>query len=404
MTKIKSAKARKVIDSRGNFTVEVEIWTETGHVGSAIAPSGASKGSFEVQDYPEGNLDKGITIFGKEVAPKLVGQTVEDQARIDALFHKIDGTPNFARIGGNVTIAASMAVVKAAAASNGQKLYKYLLKGKKGTLPYPVSNVVGGGKHAVNGTTIQEFLAVAFGKTFKESITANIMVHKEVGKRLRAKFSEIPIGLGDEKAWIAPMDDTEVFDMMAEAIAVVTKATGTKINQAVDFAASSYYENGKYKYRNKTLSRAEQIKFVADLGKKYEIKIEEDPLEEDDFAGFAELNKLIGSKSIIVGDDLFVTNKGRLEKGIEMKAGNGILIKPNQIGTVTDMIETINLAKKNGYTTEISHRSGESEDTTIAHLAVGLGMEYIKSGTVGGERTAKYNELIRIEEEILGGG
>lgn len=398
MTKISSVKIRKILDSRGNATVEVDVFAGEHVMGRAAAPGGASKGSFEVKDYPKEGIDYGIKQFRIAVAPKLFGHDIYDQTGIDNLLHEIDKTEDFASIGGNIAIATSLAVAKAAARSKNMELYRMLLGDRKAVMPFPEGNVIGGGKHAINGTTMQEFLAVSFGKTYSDSAFANVAVHKKTGELLKKKFATYPIGLGDEKAWVAAMSDTEAVEMLADAIKFASEKTGIEIRPGIDLAASEFHEDGKYVYKSGKLTKEEQINFVAQIAEKFNIKLLEDPLDENDFEGFAELTKRIGKKTVIVGDDLFVTNQKRLEKGIKMKAANGILIKPNQIGTLTDMIDTVRLAQKNNYETVISHRSGETEDTTIAQLAVGLGITYIKSGTIGGERTAKHNELIRIEE------
>jgi enolase len=397
MAKISSVKIRKILDSRGNPTVEVDVFVG-GVMGRAAAPCGASKGSFEVKDYPKEGIDYGIKKFKEVVIPRLVGNDPLDQKGIDRLLHDIDGSDDFSDIGGNIAIATSLAVAKSAAKSEGLELYRMILKKNKAKLPYPVGNIIGGGKHAINGTTMQEFLSVSFGKTYSDSAFANAMVHKRTGELLKKRFSDYPIGLGDEKAWVASLGDMEAVDMLSDAIKYAGEKAGIEIRPAIDLAASEFYSDGVYGYKDRQLTRSEQIDFISGIVEKFSVKVLEDPLEENDFEGFAELTKRVGKKTIIVGDDLFVTNRKRLERGIKLRAANGILIKPNQIGTLSDMIETVELAKKHNYETVISHRSGETEDVTISHLAVGLGIGYIKTGTIGGERTAKHNELIRIEE------
>ncbi len=398
MAKIGSAKIRKIIDSRGNATVEVDIFVDEKFMGRAAAPAGASKGAFEVKDYPKEGIDFGIKQFKSVAIPKIVGSDPLDQKGFDRLLHEIDGSEDFAIMGGNIAIATSLAVAKAAAKSEGMELYRMMLKKGKAKMPYPVGNIIGGGKHAINGTTMQEFLSVAFGKTYSDSAFANIVVHKRTGELLKKRFVEYPIGLGDEKAWVAALGDMEAVQMLSDAISFASEKTGITMGPAIDLAASSFFSDGMYEYKGRKLTTPEQIDFISGIVEKFSVRILEDPLDENDFEGFAELTKRVGKRTIIVGDDLFVTNKKRLMQGIRMGAANGVLIKPNQIGTLSDMIETVEMAKKNNYQTVISHRSGETEDSTIAHLAVGLGIGYIKTGTIGGERTAKHNELIRIEE------
>ncbi len=406
MAKIDSIKIRKIIDSRGNPTVEVDITLAGGVMARAAAPSGASKGKAEVKDYPEKGIGFGISRFREEIAKKIEGNDINSVKAFDSLLHELDSTNDLSYIGGNIAIAASLAMAKALAKSDGKELYQYLLEkypsNGKVAMPYPLGNIIGGGKHAINGTTMQEFLAVAFGSTYEQSAFANIAVHKKVGDMLKAKFPELPLGLGDEKAWVAPLNDEEALSILASAAAQVSESFGIEVKPAIDLAASSFWDGNAYVYKGRKLSPGEQIDFIEELVDKYGIKILEDPLHEEDFEGFAELTKRIGSKVMIIGDDLFVTNKDRLAKGIRMASGNAVLIKPNQIGTLSDMIDTVQLAKRNNYECVISHRSGETEDSTIAQLAVGLGIKYIKTGTIGGERTAKHNELIRIEEKFTG--
>ncbi|MEM3202534.1 MAG: enolase C-terminal domain-like protein, partial [Candidatus Micrarchaeaceae archaeon] len=371
MPNISNMKIRKIIDSRGNATVEVDAIIGSKAMGRAAAPSGASKGAAEVKDYPNGNIDLGMQRF-LEIKQKALNKDIRSIGEFDEMLHEIDKTEDFSYLGGNVAIAASLAFAKALAKSEGKELYQYLLNGNKVMMPHPLGNVIGGGKHAINGTVMQEFLSVAFGNSYIESAFANIAVHKKVGEMLKAKFPNSPLGLGDEKAWVAALKDEEALEIVSNATNEISKAKGFEIKPMVDLAASSFWDGSKYMYKDRSLSTSEQINFIASLAEKYPIKIIEDPMHEDDFEGFAELTKKIGSKVLIVGDDLFVTNKKRLEKGIKMKAGNAVLIKPNQIGTLSDMIATVELAKANSYECVISHRSGETEDSTIAQLAVGL--------------------------------
>ncbi len=400
MTLIEDIVIRKILDSRGKPTVEVEVYTLSGY-GRAAAPAGKSTGKHEVKAYPRGGIDEGIRYF-KDRMDNFIGMDSTQQEDVDFLLHEIDNTPDFSMLGGNVAVALSLAVAKAAASSLGLPLYQYLGGIYAKSIPKPVGNVLGGGKHAINGTTIQEMLSAALGDDAKSNVFANAEVHRILGEKLRKKFPNLSIGLGDEKAWVAPLDDKEALSLVAESIAEVRDNYGFEMYPALDFAASSFYENGKYRYSDKELSSEEQIEFVESLVRDYGVYIVEDPLHEDDFDGFAELTRRIGHVAYIVGDDLFVTNRKRLEIGIEKGAANTILIKPNQIGTLTDMHNTIRLAKESGYACMISHRSGETCDASIAHLGVAFGCEFIKTGTIGGERIAKLNELIRIEEEIKG--
>jgi len=397
MSEIIDARARKILDSRGNETVEVEIFTEYG-MGQASAPSGASKGKTEVLDFPQGGVDSSLRSFKTKISAKLIGMDSLDQAGIDSLLEKIDGTPNFSEIGGNLATAISMAVAKASADELGIPLFRYL-GGVNYRIPVPLGNVVGGGKHAVNGTTIQEFLVATHSDDIFTSIKTNAQVHKRI-KEIAAKELDIPIGMGDEKAWVLPFDDEKVLSLIGEVVDEVSSKTGLEIEKGIDLAASNFYSNGSYIYKNGKLSREEQIDFVEGIVKDRGFTIIEDPFDEEDFDSFAELTKRVGDRALIVGDDIYTSSASRLEKGIEKGASNAILLKPNQVGTISRLLATFHLARENGMAVVVSHRSGETTDAFIAHLAVALGAEYIKTGTVGGERIAKLNELVRIQEEM----
>ncbi len=401
MPSIESATIRKVLDSRGDATVEVDVFVD-GVSGRAAAPSGASTSAHEARAFPEGGVDVGIARFKDEVEPRLIGLESTDQKAVDTLLQEIDGTPSFSRIGGNVAVAASLAVAKAAANAVKLPLYRYV----GGTLalphplPHPMGNMIGGGRHAIGGTTFQEFLSVARGPTVAASVFANAAVHKRVRDLLKGRAPGGTLGHGDEGAWVIPIGDEDALGVLASACASVSKEVGFEIRAALDIAASSFYRDGAYRYPDRSLSPAKQIEFVAGLVERYNLFSVEDPLEENDFEGHARLTELVGSRCKIIGDDMFATNVERLRKGIEMKAANAILIKPNQIGTLSGAKAAVDLAHRHGYAAVMSHRSGETTDDTIAHLAVAFGCLAIKCGAVGGERTAKLNELIRIEEEL----
>lgn len=400
MSIIKDLKVRKVLDSRGNQTVEVDVFTSSGAFGKAIAPAGASKGAHEVRDYPVKGIDESVRVFREKVAPELIGMDALEQKRIDITLHEIDGTDNFSMIGGNLAIATSIAVAKAGADYLGLPFYRYIGGINAFSVPIPVANIIGGGKHAINGTTIQEFLVITYADRVSDAVFTNAEIHKSVGKKLKEKFPDTSIGLGDEKAWVASLSDEEALKILFSVIEDFRSKTELNIYPAMDLAASTFYVNGKYKYKDKELGVDEQIEFVENLVDEYEIRYVEDPLEENDYEGFAKITSRIGQKCLIVGDDIFVTNKERLKKGIEMNAANAILIKPNQIGTLTDFMETAKLARESAYSTVVSHRSGETEDSALADIAVGINGEYIKTGTIGGERTSKLNQLIRIDENL----
>lgn len=398
---IEDIKARKILDSRGNWTVEIDVFTVTG-VGRCAAPSGASTGVHEVLSYPENSVDKALEKLEQIVVPELLGMVAEEQEEIDCLLKELDGTENFSNIGGNVAVALSLATAKAAASSYSLPLYRYLGGSFSSTLPYPLGNVIGGGAHAENATDIQEFLVIPVGaKTIQEAIEVNTEVHRRA-KKVLAKMGSSALGKGDEGAWAPSITDEEALDALSEVCRGVEDDLGVKTILGVDVAASELWnpETEKYIYpgENVERTREEQIDHILDIIKKYDLYYVEDPLEEEDFDGFAELNGR--TKALICGDDLYVTNPERIKRGIEKGSTKAVLIKPNQIGTLTDTFKAVNLAKNNNMATVISHRSGETIDETISHLAVAFRCPLIKTGVIGGERAAKLNELIRIEEEL----
>ncbi len=391
---VEDVRYRIVFDSRGNETVECEVYAGD-VVGKAIAPSGASTGSEEavvVDPYKKDEIEE-------KVSKALIGMSVFDQESIDEKLREIDGTENFANIGGNFAITASLACAKAASNLLGIPLYEYIGGAFAKELPYPLGNVIGGGAHAVGSTSIQEFLVIPVGaKTFFDAQRTNALVHKTLKKIFKERG--IFAAKGDEGAWAAQITDEQAFDILNEAIGIVKDETGVEVRMGIDFAATELWNGEFYVYKDKKLTPEEQISYVAEIVDKYGIIYVEDPLHENDFEGFAELTKQIGNRCLVCGDDLFVTNVKRIERGIEVGACNTVLIKPNQIGTLTDTFRAVKLAKDKGYKIVVSHRSGETEDETIAHLSVAFNATLIKTGVVGGERIAKLNELIRIEDEL----
>ncbi len=399
MSIISSIHLGRVFDSRGNLTVEASIRTQNGGFGRAIAPSGASTGEHEAIELPASDA---ISAAKKHALPMLEGKVDStNQTLVDNTLRSADGTENFSVIGANSAVAISLANAKAAANFLDVPLYQHIGFSKGGPFPIPLGNVIGGGAHAADSTCIQEFLSVPVGAPCVfDAIFANTEVHKLTGTLLtnrghvRAK--------GDEGGWAASISDEVAFDVMSESISEISNKVGFEIKMGVDMAASELYDptQGCYNYGDISRSVDEQIDYVSDLSRIYPLAYIEDPLDQDDFEGFSKLTNSIGAGSLVCGDDLFATNVTRLKKGIDLKAANSILIKPNQIGTLTETLEAINLAKKNNITPVVSHRSGETEDTTISHIAFATQAPYIKTGVVGGERTTKLNELIRIEQEI----
>jgi enolase len=334
----------------------------------------------------------------KEVIPKLLGLSTDNQNEFDRLLKEIDGTENFSVMGGNISIAFSLACAKAAADSKGINLFEHISEKKSYSIPAPMSNVLGGGAHAIGGTDIQEYLVTAFDEDITIAIEANALVHKTVKTLLTDKFPNIALGKGDEGAWVAPLENVEALEIVIKAADIVERKTGVEIRPGLDMAASEFYHDGKYRYKEQTLTPEEQVDFVLGLIEEFNLHSVEDPLDQEDFDSWASLTGQ--TDALIIGDDLYVTNSERLQKGIDMKSTNSILIKPNQIGTLTDTENAVKLAKKADMATVISHRSGETTDTTISHLGVAFGSHAIKTGIMGGERIAKLNELVRISEQF----
>ena len=396
MTLIESVRLRQVLDSRGNATVEADVVTQSGGFGRAAAPSGASTGEYEAIELEPGEA---IAAAREYAVPRLEGKVyVGDQRDVDRTLRAADGTDDFSEVGANSAVAISMAAAKAAADVLGAPLYQHLGGAFRGDdFPVPLGNVIGGGEHAADATDIQEFLVAPVGApNVQDAVFANAAVHHEVADLLDERG--VPAGKGDEGAWAPSIDDAEAFEVMEEAVAAVEEEFGFDIRFGLDVAAAELYEDGEYHYDGETRTPDEQVDYVADLVDEYDLAYVEDPLDEDDYDGFAELTERVGDRTLICGDDLFVTNTDRLADGIDVGAGNSILVKPNQIGTLSDAFDAVELAVRNGYDPVISHRSGETEDTTIAHLAVATDAPFIKTGAVGGERTAKLNELVRIEQ------
>lgn len=393
---IKKIILREILDSRGNITVEAEISSSDKNA-RAAAPSGASVGKYEKPAFPKGGAKESISVFNKKIAGKLIGEEV-DYKKVDALIAELD--QDFAQVGGNASVAASLAVGKLQALERGIEFYE-LFNGTP-ALPFPLGNIIGGGVHSGKGSPeLQEFLTIPIGaKSFKEAAFANSKVHKLVGQIIDQKFPNFTRGRNDEGAWAPPITIEEAIEILNEAVDKAKSEAGVKIKTGVDLASSEFYnpKEKKYKYKNFSLSPQDQINFVVELFDRYGFFYMEDPIQEEDFDGFAAVNKEIGKKCLIVGDDLTVTNLARLETAINKKAINALIVKPNQIGSLSATENVIKAAKRNKVIPVVSHRSGETTDTSIAHIAVGFKCPIIKTGAVGGERIAKLNELIRIEE------
>ncbi|MEM2994554.1 MAG: phosphopyruvate hydratase [Candidatus Bathyarchaeia archaeon] len=402
-TTIEDIIARKVFNTRGDETIEIDVITTSGF-GRASAPAGESRGKAEVVYYPQGGVDQALKKVEEVIAPEIIGLNADYQEEIDRTLHEIDGSKDFRVIGGNTALAISLAVAEAAANSYGLPLFQYLGGHVANELPYPLGNTISGGKHTRGkAPDIQEFLALPYGaESLLEAVTANAKIHKKAGTILKKKDALFSGGRSDEGAWIANISNSDAFEVLAEVCEEVGNEMGFECGFGVDVAASSIWDEKEkvYVYRSgEKRDSGEQLEFIKELIEKYHLAYVEDPFHEEDYESFAELTKKV-KKCLICGDDLFVTNSERLKRGIKMRAGNAIIIKVNQIGTLTDAWETVELAKRNGYTPVMSHRSGDTCDWHIAHLAVALKCPIIKTGIVEGTRIAKLNELIRIEEYL----
>ena len=408
MGKIKDIKAREILDSRGNPTVEVDVILENGVMGRAAVPSGASTGireALELRDndknrYMGKGVLKAVNNVNTEIRDLVIGMESTNQKEIDYKMIELDGTETKSRLGANAMLGVSMAVLKASANEKNIPLYKYIGNGK--TLPVPMMNILNGGAHADNKLDFQEFMIIPQASTIKERVRIGAEVFHNLKNVLKSKG--LATSVGDEGGFAPNLgSNTEGFELIMEAIKKAGYVPGVDVKLGIDVAASEFYEDGKYVLagEGRSLTTDELIEFYKELCGKYPIISIEDPVDENDWEGFRKITEELGDKVQLVGDDLFVTNKKCLQKGIDNHAGNAILLKVNQIGTITETLETIELARKNNYKTIISHRSGETEDTTIASLAVGLDLGQIKTGSLSRtDRVCKYNELMRIEEEL----
>ncbi len=407
MSKIVNITSREILDSRGNPTVETKVYTEKGNVGVFSVPSGASTGSkeaLELRDNDERYCGKGVLKAVNNVnliREKLVGVEVSEQSKIDEIMIDLDGTPNKNNLGANAILSVSVACLKAAAIDNGLEVYEYLNRREK-RMPYGMFNIINGGKHSSNNLDIQEFMIVPKFKEFKDCLRAASEVFHQL-KSLLLKQG-MSVNVGDEGGFAPDLkNNEEALSLIVKSISEAGYIPGVNVFIALDVAASSLYNknNDTYKIDNDNLNREQLLNYYVSLVKNYPIISIEDPFDEEDYEGFKMITEVLGKKISIVGDDLFVTNKELLKKGIENKLCNAILIKLNQVGTFYETLETIVLAKQNNYTAIISHRSGETLDTFIADLAVALNVPFIKTGSVTrGERICKYNRLLEIEEEL----
>ncbi|MHA7727295.1 phosphopyruvate hydratase [Corynebacterium hesseae] len=400
--------AREILDSRGNPTVEAEVFLDDGARGVAGVPSGASTGVHEAHELRDGGdryLGKGVLKavenVNEEIADELAGFEADDQRLIDQALIKLDGTDNKSRLGANAILGVSIAAAKAAAESAGLPLYRYIGGPNAHVLPVPMMNIVNGGAHADSGVDVQEFMIAPIGaESFSEALRMGAQVYHALKAVIKSKG--LSTGLGDEGGFAPEAESTKAaLDLIVEAIEKAGFKPGKDVALALDVASSEFFKDGKYHFEGGEHTAEEMAKVYEDLIANYPIVSIEDPLQEDDWEGYTKLTAAIGDKVQIVGDDFFVTNPARLKEGIEKKAANALLVKVNQIGTLTETFDAVELAHRNGYRTMMSHRSGETEDTTIADLAVALNCGQIKTGAPArSERVAKYNQLLRIEQEL----
>ncbi|TPW75752.1 phosphopyruvate hydratase [Schumannella soli] len=409
MSAIEAVNAREILDSRGNPTVEVEVLLEDGTVSRAAVPSGASTGAFEAYELRDGDksrylgkgVEKAVDAVIDELGPAIEGFEADDQRLVDAELIAADGTDNKSKLGANAILGVSLAVAKAAAESADLPLFRYLGGPNAHTLPVPMMNIINGGAHADNGIDAQEFMILPIGApTFKEALRWGAEVYHALKGELKAKG--LATGLGDEGGFAPDLSTSrEALDFIVASIEKAGYRVGHDIALGMDVASTEFFENGVYNYEGKQLSAAEMIAVYEGLVNDYPLITIEDALAEDDWDNYVTLTEQLGSKVQLVGDDLFVTNPSRLQTGLDKKVANSILVKVNQIGTLTETLDAVSLAQRHGYTAVLSHRSGETEDTTIADLAVATDAGQIKTGAPArSERVAKYNQLLRIEEEL----
>ena len=408
MTTIKSIKAREILDSRGNPTVEVDVELADGAFGRAAVPSGASTGAFEAVELRDGGeryLGKGalsaISNVQKEIAPKLIGADPFAQRTIDKLMIDLDGSANKSKLGANAILGVSLAIARAASTSKKLPLYRYLGGESADLLPVPMMNILNGGAHADTNVDIQEFMIAPIGaKNFKEALRWGAEVYHALKSVLKKRG--LATSIGDEGGFAPNLDSNRAaLDLIVEAINKAGFKLGSEIALAMDVAATEFYKNGHYEFEGSKLTAAEMIAYYKDLVDSYPLVSIEDPLAEDDWDGWRAITEVLGERVQLVGDDLFVTNPERLSRGIAAKTANALLVKVNQIGSLTETLDAVAMADKAGYRSMMSHRSGETEDTTIADLAVATSAGQIKTGAPArSERVAKYNQLLRIEEEL----
>ncbi len=398
MSRIVSAELEPIYDSRGQLTVEATIALASGSRGRAGAPSGASTGTHEVRAFPAGGVPEALATFRSRVGPALIGLEADEIGTVDAALHAIDPSPDFGAIGGNTATAVSVAAAIALGAATDRPLWRVLARPRVDGSRYPaiVGNCLNGGRHAIGGPDIQEFIAFAEERDPADAVRAAVRVHAVIGEELHRRFPKAALGRGDEGGWVAAIGNVEALELLAESCARVRDELHLSVHPGVDFAASEFFADGKYRYREQTVDAEGQESFVARLVDRFGLRYVEDPFEEEAYDSFARLTASIGDRALVVGDDIYCTDVARIRPGLAKRSTNAVLIKVNQVGTLTDTLAAVDLARESGQATVASHRSGEVPEGWLAHVALGIEARGLKCGLLGGERVAKLNELLRL--------
>ena len=398
MSRITSVAVASLFDSRGRASVEATVTLESSARARAGAPSGASTGATEVRAFPAGGVPEALRVAATRVAPALVGVDAADQAAVDRTLHQVDGTADFSGIGGNTATAISVAAAMAYGEETGRPLWKVLARpGVDGRrFPAIVGNCLNGGVHAIGGPEFQELIAYAENPDPADSVRAALRVHVLLGEEIHRRFPNAALGRGDEGGWVAALGSVEALELVAATCARVRDELHLEVHPGTDLAASEFFRDGQYQYRDRALTPDAQVAFVGELVDRFGLRYLEDPLDETAFDGFADVTRAVGNRCQVVGDDIFTTSADRLRTGLEHHSTNAVLIKVNQVGTLTDTLRTVDLARSSGLDTVTSHRSGEVPEGWLAHVALGTGARGLKCGVVGGERVAKLNELLRL--------
>jgi enolase len=404
VSRIVSVDVESLYDSRGRATVEATVVLDSGVGARAGAPSGASTGAHEVHAFPRGGVPEALATARTQVGPALVGVDSADRAAVDHTLHAVDGTPDFSHIGGNTATAISVASALAYGEEIHQPLWRVLARpGVDGRrFPAIVGNCMNGGVHAIGGPDIQEFIAFAESPDPRSAVAAAVRVHGLIGEELHRKLPDVALGRGDEGGWVAPLGNVAALEVLTAACARARDELHVEVYPGLDLAASEFYRDGLYCYQDRKLDTDGQVSFVGELVDRYGLRYVEDPLDQEAFDGFAAVTRTIGKKCLVVGDDLYTTDVRRLATGIERRSSNAVLIKVNQVGTLSDTLATVDLAGSSSLATVTSHRSGEVPEGWLAHVALGTGARALKCGVVGGERVAKLNELLRLGRANLG--